>query len=39
MCSIMTYCDESADLEKFKEGFEKTVSRGPDDSRIINTKA
>ncbi|MBO4920311.1 MAG: asparagine synthase B [Lachnospiraceae bacterium] len=38
MCSIMTYCDESADLEKFKEGFEKTVSRGPDDSRIINTK-
>lgn len=38
MCSIMTYCDESADLTKFKEGFEKTVSRGPDDSRIINTK-
>lgn len=37
MCSIMTYCDIKADLDKFKEGFEKTVSRGPDDSRIIDT--
>ena len=37
MCSIMTYCEKQADLVKFKEGFEKTVSRGPDDSRIINT--
>ncbi len=37
MCSIMTYCEKEADLEKFKEGFEKTVSRGPDDSRIIDT--
>ncbi|MCR4625481.1 MAG: asparagine synthase B [Lachnospiraceae bacterium] len=35
MCSIMTYCDKEADLSAFEEGFEKTVSRGPDDSRII----
>lgn len=36
MCSIMGYCG-SADLGKFQQGFEKTVSRGPDESRIINT--
>ncbi len=33
----MGYCGETADLAKFEEGFEKTVSRGPDDCRIINT--
>ena len=38
MCSIMTYCDENADYKLFREGFEKTVSRGPDDSRIIPLK-
>ncbi len=37
MCSIMGYCGSSADIVKFKEGFERTISRGPDDSRIINT--
>lgn len=37
MCSIMGYCGGSADLNAFKKGFERTVSRGPDDSRIINT--
>ncbi len=37
MCSIMGYCGVSADLQKFKKGFDKTISRGPDDSRIINT--
>lgn len=37
MCSIMGYCGVSADLQKFKQGFNKTISRGPDDSRIINT--
>lgn len=37
MCSIMGYCGRSADLSKFKEGFERTISRGPDASKIINT--
>lgn len=37
MCSIMGYCDFDAPTEKFSEGFKKTVSRGPDDSRIIDT--
>ena len=37
MCSIMGYCGGSAALDAFKAGFMKTVSRGPDDSRIIDT--
>ncbi len=37
MCSIMGYCGSGAAFEGFKEGFGRTVSRGPDDSRIINT--
>ncbi len=37
MCSIMGYCGSGAAFEDFKEGFGRTVSRGPDDSRIINT--
>lgn len=37
MCSIMGYCDSDVVLEEFEEGFEKTESRGPDDSRIIDT--
>lgn len=37
MCSIMGYCSGSADIKSFKKGFEKTVSRGPDMSRIIDT--
>ena len=37
MCSIMGYCGTSATLEVFREGFGKTVSRGPDDSKIIDT--
>ena len=37
MCSIMGYCGSSAALDKFKTGFERTVSRGPDASRIIDT--
>ncbi len=36
MCSIMGYCGACADIEKFKQGFSRTVSRGPDDSRIID---
>lgn len=38
MCSIMCWCGISSSEEKFKEGFEKTISRGPDMSRIVNTK-
>lgn len=37
MCSIMGYCDHDAPIEEFKKGFEKTVSRGPDKSKIIDT--
>ena len=33
----MGYCDSSADADTFKKGFKETVSRGPDDSRIIDT--
>ena len=36
MCSIMGYCGDCA-TEEFEQGFERTVSRGPDDSRIIDT--
>lgn len=37
MCSIMGYCSDDVDLDVFMTGFERTVSRGPDDSRIIDT--
>ncbi len=37
MCSIMGYCDARAALDEFKKGFDRTVSRGPDDSRIVDT--
>ena len=37
MCSIMGYCSDGAAFELFKKEFDKTVSRGPDDSKIINT--
>ena len=37
MCSIMAYCGSGATREAFCEGFERTISRGPDDSRIIDT--
>ena len=33
----MTWVGESADPTEFKKGFEATVSRGPDKSRIIDT--
>lgn len=35
MCSIMFYLREDLTQEVFKEGFEKTISRGPDQSRIV----
>ena len=37
MCSIMGYCGPVFDLEAFQAGFQRTVSRGPDDSRIVDT--
>lgn len=37
MCSIMGYCGMGGDWEKFLEGFSRTKSRGPDDSRVIDT--
>ncbi len=33
----MGYCSSGAAFDLFKKGFDKTVSRGPDDSRIIDT--
>lgn len=37
MCSIMGYCSQSADFDVFKKGFDRTISRGPDDTRIVDT--
>ena len=37
MCSIMDYCSENADYALFKKGFDRTLSRGPDDSQIVDT--
>ena len=37
MCAIMGYCGSGATLDVFEKGFRETVSRGPDDSRIMDT--
>ncbi|MGM9646667.1 MAG: asparagine synthase B [Eubacteriales bacterium] len=37
MCSIMGYCGRGATFASFSKGFDQTISRGPDDSRIIDT--
>lgn len=37
MCSIMGYCSPEADPELFQVCFDRTISRGPDDTRVINT--
>lgn len=37
MCSIMGYCSCSAAFDVFMKGFEKTISRGPDDTRVVET--
>ena len=39
MCSIMGYCSPRAPRDAFAEGFERTLSRGPDSSRIVDTGA
>lgn len=33
----MGYCDYCADVRAFMQGFEATASRGPDDSRVVDT--
>ena len=35
MCSIMGYCDPAAPEGAFREGFERTASRGPDQSAVV----
>ncbi|MBO4831520.1 MAG: asparagine synthase B [Oscillospiraceae bacterium] len=37
MCSIIGYCGTVADAGAFDAGFARTKSRGPDDSRVIDT--
>lgn len=37
MCSIMGYCGPCAAFSDFMKGFDMTVSRGPDDSRVVDT--
>ena len=36
MCSIIGYCGPVADRRAFEEGFRRTASRGPDDSRVVD---
>ena len=35
MCSIMGYLGKGIGLEEFRQHFDKTKSRGPDDTRIV----
>ena len=37
MCSIIGYCGSGATYSTFLDGFSKTVSRGPDDMKIVDT--
>lgn len=37
MCSIIGYCSPQIPLEAFQKGFDQTISRGPDMSRIVDT--
>jgi len=37
MCTIMGYCGSSASLDAFEKGFQRSVSRGPDASQIVDT--
>ena len=37
MCSIMGYCGSGLDYETFRKYFDRTLSRGPDDTRIVDT--
>lgn len=35
MCSIIGYCGSGASLSDLKKSFDRTLSRGPDDTRIV----
>ena len=35
MCSIIGYCGSVTDPQKLKTCFDRTTSRGPDDTRIL----
>lgn len=37
MCSIFGYCGKTEDPAAFETAFAKTKSRGPDDSRVVDT--
>ena len=37
MCSILGYCDKSASRDDVEAALKTTISRGPDDSRIVDT--
>lgn len=37
MCSIMGYCGSGVTFDVFRQHFEATKSRGPDDTRIVDT--
>ena len=37
MCSIMGYCGSGVTFDVFKQHFDATKSRGPDDTRIVDT--
>lgn len=37
MCSIMGYCGSGVDYETFRKCFDRTISRGPDDTRVVDT--
>lgn len=39
MCSIMGFCGSGVTFARFKECFDRTVSRGPDDTRYVDTGA
>ncbi|MDE6211479.1 MAG: asparagine synthase B [Clostridia bacterium] len=39
MCSIMGYDGKDVAVEEFKKALDATISRGPDDTRIVETKS
>lgn len=39
MCSVIGYCGEDYDLGEIRKSFETTKSRGPDDTRFVETGA
>ena len=39
MCSIMGLCSKSVSYEKIRECFDRTLSRGPDMSRVVETES